>query len=139
MPQPTKLDFLSLTQGEFEQPTETRMKRGLESPNERAGTGTMQLGAINKITQARIRYAMAELTGMQLDKVSVWFDALAADSPAKAIELLIELVKFTTPQQKSMTVESAPIDTANYGNYTLRQLQGLVFQPAGEDGVVSEQ
>lgn len=139
MPAPTKLDFLQLTQGEFAQPTEERIKRGLESPSERPNGGAMQLGAINKITQARLRYALAELTGMNLDKASRWLDELAADSPRAALEVLIELVKFTTPQQKSVTVESAPTDSMNMGNLTVRQLQGMVFQQPNPDGVVSEQ
>jgi hypothetical protein len=140
MPPPTaKLDFLSLTQEEFAQPTERRIQRGLEQPVDKSNAGSMQLGAINKISQARIRYAVAELTGMNLDKASAWLDALALDSPAKALELLLELLKFTTPQQKSMTVESTPTETTNFGNLTMKQLQGLVFQAANADGVVSEQ
>jgi hypothetical protein len=139
MPSPSEtLDFLSLTQAEFDVPSEARIRRGLEKPVSQSTTGAMQLGAINKISQARIRYAVAELTGMNLDKASAWLDALALDSPAKALELLLELLKFTTPQQKSMTVEQTLPDGVNYGNLTLKQLQGLVIQPQG-DGVVSEQ
>lgn len=139
MPEPTKLDFLSLTQAEFAQPTESRLQRGLAAPVERSSAGAMQLGAINKISQARIRYAVAELTGMNLEKASTWLDSLAADSPAKALEVLLELLKFTTPQQKSVTVEQGQSDGVNYGNLTLKQLQGLVFQSPGDDGTVAEQ
>lgn len=135
MPHPPNLDFL--TQTEFAQPTETRIKRGLESPVDRSTSGTMQLGAINKISQARIRYAVAELTGMNLDKASKWLDDLAAEHPRAALEMLVELLKFTTPQQKSMIVDNTPGDATNYGNLTVKQLQGLVFAPG--DGVVSEQ
>jgi hypothetical protein len=133
---PMSLDFL--TDVEFDVPTETRIKQGLAKPVERSTTGGMQLGAINKVSQARIRYALAELTGMQLDKVSAWFDALALDSPAKALELLIEILKFTTPQQKQVSVENVPTDHTNYGNLTMKQLQGLVF-PQPTDAPVSEQ
>src|SRR5687768_15117887 len=77
MPTPEdSLDFLTLTQGEFDVPTETRVKRTLEQADSRQGSGTMQLGAINKISQARIRYAVAELTGMNLEKASKWLDEL---------------------------------------------------------------
>ena len=131
------LEFL--TEAEFEQPTEARIKRGLESPVSQASPGAMTLGAINKVSQARIRHAVAELTGMNLEKASKWLDELAADSPAAALDRLIELLKFTTAQQKSVTVENTQSDGVNYGNLTLKQLQGLVFQPPGDDGVVAEQ
>lgn len=136
---PAKLDFLTLTQGEFDQPTETRIRRGLESPVSQASPGAMTLGAINKISQARIRNAVAELTGMNLEKASMWLDDLAKDSPAAALDRLIELLKFTTPQQKSVSVEQTPSDGVNYANLTLKTLQGLVFQAPGDDGVVAEQ
>lgn len=139
MPDPKKLDFLTLTQGEFDQPTETRMKRGLENPVEKATPGSMTLGAINKVTKARLAWAVAELTAMNLEKVSQWLDDAAKDSPVAAIDRLIELLKFTNPQQKSMTVENLPTDTTNYAGLTLKQLQGLVFQAPGDDGVVAEQ
>jgi hypothetical protein len=139
---PMSLDFL--TQAEFDVPTEDRVKRGLTTPvanavaNRNHGGGGMQLGAINKITEARIQWALAELTGMNLEKVSGWLDDLAKDSPAAALDRLIELLKFTAAQKKSMTVESTPAGGgANFGNLTLKQLQGLVFQAPGD--VVSEQ
>lgn len=99
----------------------------------------MQLGAINKITQARIRWAVAELTALNLEKVSRLVDELGKDSPKAALDFLLELLKFTTPQQKSMTVESTPADSTNYGNLTVKQLQGLVFSQVPDSGVVSEQ
>lgn len=132
----TSLDFL---QGaEFDEPTEVRIQRGLANPVEKADKATMTLGAINKVTKARLAWAVAELTAMNLEKVSAWLDEAAKDSPVAAIDRLIELLKFTNPQQKSMTVENLPTDTTNYGNLTLKQLQGLVFQQP-VDGVVSEQ
>lgn len=134
---PMSLDFL--TDVEFDVPTETRVKRGLESPVQKSTPGALQLGAINKITKARLAWAVAELTAMNLEKVSKWLDEAAKDSPVAAIDRLIELLKFTNPQQKSMTVENVPTDTTNFGNLTTKQLQALVFQPAGADGVVSEQ
>lgn len=135
---PDRNDLSFLQDSEFAEPTETRARKTLESV---AGgqPASMTLGAVNKISQARIRYALAELTGMNLEKVSAWLDSLAKDSPKAAIDALIELLKFTTPQQKSVSVETLPTDTTNYGNLTLKQLQGLVFQQSNGDGVVSEQ
>jgi len=135
----TQPDLLGLQSAEFEAPTEERIRRGLMNPQAKASPGAMQLGAINKITQTRIRWAMAELTALNLEKVSKWLDDLAADSPKAALEIMLELVKFSTPQQKSMTVEGAPAE-GNMQQLTLAQLQGLVFrQVAEEDGVVSTQ
>ena len=139
MADPTKLDFLTLTQGEFDAPTSERVQRGLATPADKPSPGTMQLGAINKISQARIRWALAELTGLQLEKVSAWFDSLAAESPKAALETLIELLKFTTPQQKSVTVESAQTGGENFGAMSLRQLQGYVMNGASDDKTVSTQ
>lgn len=130
------LDFL--TQVEFAEPTETRVQRGLAKPSAVSSPGSMSLGAINKVTQTRIRWAMAELTAMNLEKVSAWLDALASEHPRAALEIMLELVKFSTPQQKSMTVESTTGEGVNFGNLTMKQLQGMVFQTPNDD-VVSEQ
>lgn len=121
---------------EFMQPTEARLKKGLTSPG---SPGSLQLGAINKITQARMRWALAELTALNLEKVSSWLDDLAKDSPKAAMDALLELIKFTTPQQKSMTVESQPANDGNLPQMSLSQLQGLIFRNATEDAPVSEQ
>lgn len=143
------LEFLQ--QAEFDVPTETRVQRTLATPvatpvanavaARNNGGSSMQLGAINKITEARIQWALAELTGMNLEKVSGWLDDLAKDSPAAALDRLIELLKFSTAQKKSVTVESSggPTSGTNFGNLTLKQLQGLVFQQPNDAGVVSEQ
>lgn len=140
MAQPTNLDFLTLTQSEFTQPTEARVKRGLETPVEKSNPGALQLGAINKITKARLAWAVAELTAMNLEKVSKWLDEAAADSPTAAIDRLIELLKFTNPQQKSVTVENLPNDTTNYGQWSLSQLQGVALNGLLPDAnVVAEQ
>lgn len=127
-------DILGLSATEFAVPTEERIQRGLQSPG---SPGSLQLGAINKITQARLRWAIAELTALNLEKVSKWLDEAAKDSPTAAIDRLIELMKFTTAQQKSMTVEAPAAGGDNLPQMTLAQLQGLVFQRASE--VVSEQ
>lgn len=140
MAPPKTLDFLTLTQGEFAQPTEARIKRGLETPVEKSSPGALQLGAINKITKARLAWAVAELTALNLEKVSAWLDSAAADSPKTAVELLIELLKFTNPQQKSVTVENLPNDTTNYGQWSLSQLQGVALSGLLPDAnVVAEQ
>jgi hypothetical protein len=133
---PTQMpDLLGLSDSEFAEPTETRIQKSLSNPG---SPGSLQLGAINKITQARIRWAIAELTALQLEKVDKLFDQLAADSPKAAADFLLELLKFSTPQQKSMTVETAPNGGDNLPQMSLAQLQGLVFRSAS-DGVVSEQ
>jgi hypothetical protein len=130
------LEFL---QGaEFAEPTEVRVQKALTHAQP-AGTGGMQLGAINRITRARLQWAVAELAGMGIDEAMVWLRDLAKDSPAAALDRLIEIIKFTSPQQKSMTVENVPTDSTNYGNLTVKQLQGLVFAQPTDDRTVSEQ
>lgn len=129
-------DLLGLQNAEFEVPSEQKLQKSLANPH---SPGSMQLGAIRQITQARIRWALAELVALNFEKVSAWLDEAAKDSPTAAIDRLIELTKFVTAQQKSMTVEAPPPGDVNYGQYSLAQLQQMVLNPTMGEGVVSNQ
>ncbi len=140
MSQKPAVDLMGLSAVEFAEPTEVRIQRGLDKPVAQSSPGSMQLGAINKITQTRLRWALSELTARNLEKVSAWLDELAKASPKAAIESLVEIMKFVTPQQKQMTVESSNPGAGerDMKTYTLAELQGLVLAPP-EDRTVSEQ
>lgn len=73
---------------------------------------------IDAVSKSRIRRAFAELAQGNIEDVEAWLHAVAngttnpatgqqltMPSPARAIELFIELAKFTTPQVKAVSVE----------------------------------
>lgn len=72
-------------------------------------------------TQNKIRQAFHQLAHNNLDAVQSWLHAVAEDSPARAVELFIELARFSLPQLKASEV------TVNQGGpaktYTLEELQ----------------
>jgi len=55
-------------------------------------------------TQNQIRQAFHQLASQNIDAVQTWLHTTAQDSPAKAIELFIELAKFSLPQLKETAV-----------------------------------
>lgn len=55
-------------------------------------------------TQNKIRQAFHQLAINNLDAVQTWLHTVAADSPAKAVELFLELAKFSLPQLKETAV-----------------------------------
>lgn len=55
-------------------------------------------------TQNKIRQAFHHLAMNNLDAVQTWLHTVAGDSPAKAVELFLELAKFSLPQLKETAV-----------------------------------
>lgn len=55
-------------------------------------------------TQNKIRQAFHHLAMNNLDAVQTWLHNVAEDSPAKAVELFIELARFSLPQLKEATL-----------------------------------
>lgn len=56
------------------------------------------------ITQNKIRQAFHVLALNNLDAVQSWLHEVAKDSPAKAVELFVEIAKFALPQLKEATL-----------------------------------
>lgn len=54
--------------------------------------------------QNQIRQAFHQLAANNLDAVQSWLHKVAEDSPAKGVELFIELAKFSLPQLKETAV-----------------------------------
>jgi hypothetical protein len=71
-----------------------------------------------KITRERIRYATGELAAMNVDNVHRWLADVAQQSPAKAIELFIEILRFSLPQLKALALDvhssDGSVQTLNY-------------------------
>lgn len=84
----------------------------------------MQAG---KMTTARIRYAMAELVGLNVDNVHRWLAEVAKDSPAKAIELMIELAQFSVPKLKAVSVDMTSSD-GSVKTFSIAELEKIVSE-----------
>lgn len=92
----------ALSNSEFQMSTEDRMLLGLDQPEHPAA---MSLTKIDKVTNSRIRYALAELLALNVENMNVWIRQVAAQNPARAIELMLELAQFTTPKLKAIAMD----------------------------------
>lgn len=73
-------------------------------------------------TQNQMRTAMTQLVAGNVDTVQSWLYEVAKDSPSRAVELFIELLKFSLPQLK----ETALTVTRNGDARTYRSSQELL-------------
>lgn len=92
----------ALATGEFQLTSDERAQLGLQQPGHPAA---MPLPRIGKVAVARLRWAMGELVALNVDNVNAWLQEAAKDSPSRAIELFIELAKFSAPQLKAVAVD----------------------------------
>jgi hypothetical protein len=81
--------------------TITRMSK-VESS--RPKTGGRKKGTPNRVT-VDVRAAFAELAVRNFDRIQNWLDQVAHDSPAKAIELFIQLAEFAVPKLKAAAID----------------------------------
>ncbi len=78
----------------------------------------MPIGAIDKVTKARIRYGISELVNGNIDSVNKWLNTLADGEkdpatgkftvhpqPRAALEMFIELLQFSVPKMKAISVD----------------------------------
>ena len=92
----------ALASDEFQLTTEERIRLGLAQP---AHPQALSQARIGKVAVNRIRYALGELTAMNVDNVNEWLQKLAADSPKAAIDAFIQLCEFSTPRLKAIAVD----------------------------------
>lgn len=78
-------------------------------------------GAPNKSTKA-MRELLSELTEANAENVQGWFDQVAAVDPAKALDLWIRLVEFTTPKLARMQLHHDGTGLAAFGLSSLDDL-----------------
>lgn len=64
----------------------------------------MQAARLKQYTQQKIREETQKLAMGNIDAVHYWLHEVARDSPARAVELFIELMKFSLPQLKEATM-----------------------------------
>lgn len=81
----------------------------------------------NKITRDRIRYAFSELAALNVDNVHRWLSEVAQQSPAKAIELFMELAEFTMPKLKATAIDVRSGD-GSVRNISYAELAAKVVQ-----------
>jgi hypothetical protein len=136
MPSPPKYGSTALVDEEYglTMSPEQRLQHSLAQPESPHALPTKKM---DKITKARINYALAELAHGLVPKVQGWLDTVAEDHPAKAIELTIELMKFSTPQLKALAMEVSDTSGRPMASYTLAELEALEREHSPR--VVSEQ
>lgn len=82
-----------------------------------------------KVTQNRIRSAMAELSHGNIDKVNEWLHEVGEKDPARAIELFMDLAQFTLPKLKAIAIDVKSTD-GSVKTMTVAQLEAMVAQDA---------
>lgn len=107
-------------------PSEERIVRTLDNTLP-AEIPPLPLGAINNVTRARIRHAFAELAHGNMQHVERWLHEVAQTSPAKAVELFIELAQFSAPKLKAVAVDVTSKD-GSVERLSIAELQSIVAE-----------
>lgn len=97
----------------------------------------MPVGAIDKVTKARIRYGISELVNGNIDNVNKWLNTLAEGEkdpitgkftvhpqPRAALEMFIELLQFSVPKMKAISVDVKNKDGVS--KLSISDLQSIV-------------
>jgi hypothetical protein len=104
--------------------TEQRLQLSLITPDAPGALTQRQAG---QITANRIRSAMAELAHVNIDNVHEWLRQVAAQSPAKAVELFIELAQFSLPKLKAVAVDVRSSD-GSVKSLSVSELEKIVSE-----------
>jgi hypothetical protein len=92
----------ALIDQEFVLPSEERLQRTLADPGAR---GAMSVPSANKVTLARLRYALADFAYTNGANIQKWLEEVANVNPQKALELYMELLQFSVPKLKATAIE----------------------------------
>lgn len=101
----------------------------------------MPVAAIDRVTRSRIRYGVSELVNGNIDNVQRWINQIGDgivdpyDSskyilpprPRDAIELFIELLQFSVPKMKSISVDVKD-KSGSVRNFSMSDLQTIVAE-----------
>jgi hypothetical protein len=104
--------------------TEERLELALRDPNAPAA---LTQGQAKQVTQNRIRSAMAELAHNNIENVHAWLAQVATQSPAKAVELFIELAQFSLPRLKAVAVDVTSRD-GSVKTLSVNELERIVSE-----------
>lgn len=105
-------------------PSEERILRSLDGTLP-ADIPALPLSKIDNVTRSRIRHSMAELAAGNIDNVNRWLHKVAETSPAKAIELYIELLQFSLPKVKAIAVDVRSKD-GSLAKLSMAELSSIV-------------
>lgn len=92
----------ALVQGGEVLSTQDRINLGLMDPTD---TRALTQRQIKEVTANRLRAAMSEVIGENINQLNGWLLKVAEDSPKAAIELVIELAQFSLPKLKAVAVD----------------------------------
>lgn len=121
----TEFARTALNDGANQLTSEQRMTLSLANPQHPLA---LPPGRVGQITKAQIRHALATLVDVNAAKISGWLDELAKEHPRAALEMFIELAKFSTPQQKSVAVDIKDPGTGNARRLSISDLQSIVSE-----------
>ncbi|MBP8231751.1 MAG: hypothetical protein KAY22_05555 [Rhizorhabdus sp.] len=114
----------ALFDGEFQMSTDERIEQTLTAPG---SAGAMPVATVNKITLARIRAMLANASADLYPELLTWIRQTAADSPARAVELYLELLQFSVPKQKAVAV-AVQDNSDNPRKLSLSELYNVVSE-----------
>jgi hypothetical protein len=83
--------------------------------------------AMKALTQQKIRQAFANLAHNNLDAVQSWLHSVAQDSPARAVELFLQLAEFSLPRLKATEVTVTQNNSSK--TYTIDELKRQLEEP----------
>lgn len=102
--------------------SEQRMLQTLMNPALEGGTATVKM---NKVNTARIRYALSQLTALNVANVQKWLEAAAEKNPAVAVSLFLQLLEYSTPKLKAVAVDVRSGD-GSVKTLSMAELQNIV-------------
>jgi hypothetical protein len=117
--------------------TEERIERSLNGTLP-AHIPPLSVGKIDNVSRSRIRRALAELAQGNMPHVERWLHELAngefdaegkcirAPNKGAAIAYFLELMKFTVPQVKAVTLDVS--EKGNGKRYSMAELQSIVSE-----------
>jgi hypothetical protein len=98
---------------------------GLTNPSHPLALSQAELKRVN---QNRLRSMMAELTAMNLENVHNWLAQLAQESPKAALEMFVELAKFSAPQLKAVAIDVRDQGTGDLKRLSVADLEKIVAE-----------
>jgi hypothetical protein len=114
----------ALVTAEAQLSSEDRLLLGLTAPEDPRG---LTPARADKVTLARIRYSLSEISFEMQAEVRQWLRSVAADSPARALELYMQLLEFSVPKLKALAVDVTD-NSPNPRQLSYAELQKIVSE-----------
>ena len=85
----------------------------------------LTLRRAGQLTKARMAHSFMDLADRNVENVHRWLGEVAQQSPAKAIELMMELAQFSLPKLKAMAIDVRSSD-GSVKTLTMAELEAKV-------------